>query len=255
MIVFKYGGHAISEELKVDPILAYLADLIKSGENIVIVHGGGPQINRELEIHGVKSEMVKGLRKTTTQVYEVVARTLSGEVLRNLTNQLVGLGINAVGISAGDGNLIRAKVADSSLGLVGDVESIDVSVIQNFIDQGLTPVISPISVTREGVGLNMNADLVAGAIGGALGAELVMFSTDVSGIYRNWPEESSLIGEISLSELQSIAEGFEGGMSPKVNAAITAITSGAKSVRIFDGTSVENLRAAHSGKSGTLVVS
>lgn len=255
MIVFKYGGHAISEELKVDPILAYLADLIKSGENIVIVHGGGPQINRELEIHGVKSEMVKGLRKTSTQVYEVVARTLSGEVLRNLTNQLVGLGINAVGISAGDGNLIRAKVADSSLGLVGDVESIDVSVIQNFIDQGLTPVISPISVTREGVGLNMNADLVAGAIGGALGAELVMFSTDVSGIYRNWPEESSLIGEISLSELQSIAEGFEGGMSPKVNAAITAITSGAKSVRIFDGTSVENLRAAHSGKSGTLVVS
>lgn len=255
MIVFKYGGHAISEELKVDPILAYLADLIKSGENIVIVHGGGPQINRELEIHGVKSEMVKGLRKTTTQVYEVVARTLSGEVLRNLTNQLVGLGINAVGISAGDGNLIRAKVTDSSLGLVGDVESIDVSVIQNFIDQGLTPVISPISVTREGVGLNMNADLVAGAIGGALGAELVMFSTDVSGIYRNWPEESSLIGEISLSELQSIAEGFEGGMSPKVNAAITAITSGAKSVRIFDGTSVENLRAAHSGKSGTLVVS
>ncbi len=255
MIVFKYGGHAISEELKVDPILAYLADLIKSGENIVIVHGGGPQINRELEIHGVKSEMVKGLRKTSTQVYEVVARTLSGEVLRNLTNQLVGLGINAVGISAGDGNLIRAKVTDSSLGLVGDVESIDVSVIQNFIDQGLTPVISPISVTREGVGLNMNADLVAGAIGGALGAELVMFSTDVSGIYRNWPEESSLIGEISLSELQSIAEGFEGGMSPKVNAAITAITSGAKSVRIFDGTSVENLRAAHSGKSGTLVVS
>ncbi|MFZ4063824.1 MAG: acetylglutamate kinase, partial [Candidatus Nanopelagicaceae bacterium] len=86
MIVFKYGGHAISEDLKIDPALKFLADLIKSGEEIVIVHGGGPQINRELEIHGIRSEMVKGLRKTTPEVFEVVQRTLSGEVLRKLVN-------------------------------------------------------------------------------------------------------------------------------------------------------------------------
>jgi len=254
MIVFKYGGHAISEDLKIDPALKFLADLIKSGEEIVIVHGGGPQINRELEIHGIRSEMVKGLRKTTPEVFEVVQRTLSGEVLRKLVNQLVGLGVNTIGISAGDANLIRGEVRDLELGLVGEISKIDISIINTFFEQGLTPVISPICVTEDGIGINMNADLVAGAIGGALKAEVVMFSTDVSGIYRNWPDEASLINSISVDELVSIASGFEGGMLPKANGAINAIHSGAKSVRIFDGRTIANLTAAHSGEIGTLVI-
>ena len=254
MFVFKYGGHAIPEGASVDPSIEYLAGLIKSGVKMVVVHGGGPQINRELEIHGIKSEMIDGYRKTTPEVFEVVQRTLSGEVLRNLTNQFISQGINAVGISAGDGNLIRAKNVKPELGLVGVVSSVNPELLKNLMAQGITPVISPIAVNSEGVGLNMNADLIAGAIGGALGAEAVLFSTDVSGIYRNWPDETSLIESINSKELSSIAISFEDGMIPKAQAAINAIESGAKSVRIFDGRKVANVIAAFEGKAGTLVL-
>ena len=254
MFVFKYGGHAIPEGASVDPSIEYLAKLIKSGVKLVVVHGGGPQINRELEIHGIKSEMIDGYRKTTPEVFEVVQRTLSGEVLRNLTNQFISQGINAVGISAGDGNLIRAKNVKPELGLVGVVSAVNPELLKNLMAQGITPIISPIAVNSEGVGLNMNADLIAGAIGGALGAEAVLFSTDVSGIYRNWPDETSLIESIDSKKLSSIAVSFEGGMIPKAQAAINAIESGAKSVRIFDGRKVANVIAAFEGKAGTLVL-
>jgi acetylglutamate kinase len=253
MIVFKYGGHAIPEGASVDPSIEYLAGLIKSGVKMVVVHGGGPQINRELEIHGIKSEMIDGYRKTTPEVFEVVQRTLSGEVLRNLTNQFISQGINAVGITAGDGNLIRAKNEKPELGLVGVVSAVNPELLKNLMAQGITPVISPIAVNSEGVGLNMNADLIAGAIGGALSADAVLFSTDVSGIYRNWPDETSLIESIDSKELSSVAISFEGGMIPKAQAAINAIESGAKSVRIFDGRKVVNVIAAFEGKAGTLV--
>ena len=123
MILFKYGGHAISDGDGIDPTLQVLAKLIKSGEQIVIVHGGGPAINRELEVHGVKSEMIGGFRKTTPEVFEVVQRTLCGEVLRNLVNQLISLDINAIGITAGDGELTRARIANPDLGLVGELIS------------------------------------------------------------------------------------------------------------------------------------
>jgi acetylglutamate kinase len=197
--------------------------------------------------------MIDGYRKTTPEVFEVVQRTLSGEVLRNLTNQFISQGINAVGITAGDGNLIRAKNEKPELGLVGVVSAVNPELLKNLMAQGITPVISPIAVNSEGVGLNMNADLIAGAIGGALSADAVLFSTDVSGIYRNWPDETSLIESIDSKELSSVAISFEGGMIPKAQAAINAIESGAKSVRIFDGRKVVNVIAAFEGKAGTLV--
>ena len=254
MIVFKYGGHAISEKEQRDPILGLLAKAIASGERIVLVHGGGPQINRELEIHGIKSEMLSGLRRTTPEVFAVVQRTLSGEVLRNLVNQLVGFGVNAIGISAGDGNLIRAEITNPELGLVGEVSDIDISLLLTLLNEGLTPVISPVGVTREGIGVNMNADLVAGAIGGAMAADSVLFSTDVAGIYRNWPDVDSVIDVIEVDELIKIARGFEGGIIPKAQSAIRAIKAGAKSVRVFDGRSVAGVQGALANTGGTLVV-
>jgi acetylglutamate kinase len=150
--------------------------------------------------------------------------------------------------------LIRAKNVKPELGLVGVVSSVNPELLKNLMAQGITPVISPIAVNSEGVGLNMNADLIAGAIGGALSADAVLFSTDVSGIYRNWPDETSLIESINSKELSSIAISFEDGMIPKAQAAINAIESGAKSVRIFDGRKVANVIAAFEGKAGTLVL-
>jgi acetylglutamate kinase len=254
MILFKYGGHAISDGQGIDPVLSLLAEEISAGKKFVIVHGGGPAINRELEIHGIKSEMIGGLRKTTAEVFEVVQRTLCGEVQRKLVNQLIALGINSVGFTAGDGNLTLAKISKPELGLVGEVVSVDSNFLIAQLDLGITPVISPISVTFDGQAVNMNADIIAGAIGGALSVDSVLFSTDVAGIYRNWPDEGSLIQSIKVDELAEISKSFEGGMIPKAEAAINAIKAGAKKVQVFDGRDVVNVELALKGEGGTLVL-
>ncbi len=253
MILFKYGGHAISDDQGIDPVLSILSKQIKAGKKIVIVHGGGPAINKELEIHGVKSEMIGGLRKTTPEVFAVVQRTLCGEVQRKLVNQLIALGVNAVGLTAGDGDVIRAKISKPELGLVGEVVSVNPDYLIAQMDLGITPVISPISITTDGQAVNMNADVIAGAIGGALKVDSVLFSTDVSGIYRNWPDKDSLIQSISVNELSEISKTLEGGMIPKAESAINAIKSGAKKVQIFDGRKVSSVELALQGEGGTLV--
>ena len=253
MILFKYGGHAISDGQGIDPVLSLLSKQIKAGKKIVIVHGGGPAINKELEIHGVKSEMIRGLRKTTPEVFEVVQRTLCGEVQRKLVNQLIVLGVNAVGLTAGDGDVTRAKISKPELGLVGEVVSVNPDYLIAQMDLGITPVISPISITNDGQAVNMNADVIAGAIGGALKVDSVLFSTDVSGIYRNWPDKDSLIQSISINELSEISMTLEDGMIPKAESAINAIKSGAKKVQIFDGREISSVELALQGEGGTLV--
>lgn len=253
MILFKYGGHAISDDQGIDPVLSIMSKQIKAGKKIVIVHGGGPAINKELEIHGVKSEMIGGLRKTTPEVFAVVQRTLCGEVQRKLVNQLIALGVNAVGLTAGDGDVIRAKISKPELGLVGEVVSVNPDYLIAQMDLGITPVISPISITTDGQAVNMNADVIAGAIGGALKVDSVLFSTDVSGIYRNWPDKDSLIQSISVNELSEISKTLEGGMIPKAESAINAIKSGAKKVQIFDGREISSVELALQGEGGTLV--
>lgn len=253
MILFKYGGHAISDGQGLDPVLSLLAKEINAGKKIVIVHGGGPAINKELEIHGVKSETVDGLRKTTPEVFEVVQRTLCGEVQRKLVNQLIALGVNAVGLTAGDGGLTRAKIMRPELGLVGEVISVNPDFLVAQMNLGITPVISPISLTTDGQAVNMNADIIAGAIGGALTVDSVLFSTDVSGIYREWPDKNSLIKNINVVELADISKTFKGGMIPKTESAINAIKAGAKMAQVFDGREVINVELALKGQGGTLV--
>jgi acetylglutamate kinase len=253
MILFKYGGHAISDGKGIDPVLSLLAREINAGKKIVIVHGGGPAINKELEIHGVKSETVDGLRKTTPEVFEVVQRTLCGEVQRKLVNQLIALGVNAVGLTAGDGGLTRAKIMRPELGLVGEVISVNPDFLVAQMNLGITPVISPISLTTDGQAVNMNADIIAGAIGGALTVDSVLFSTDVSGIYREWPDKNSLIKNINVVELADISTTFKGGMIPKTESAINAIKAGAKMAQVFDGREVINVELALKGQGGTLV--
>ena len=253
MLVIKYGGHALPEVGTADPVIEFLAKFHKNGNKFVLVHGGGPQINAELAIHGIKTEMAGGYRKTTPEVFEVVQSVLSGTVLRTLVNQFISYGISAVGLSASDGNLIRAKQRNTELGLVGDVTEVNAGILNELLNKGYLPIVSPIGVSDTGVGLNLNADLVAGAIGGALGSNEVLFMTDVAGIYRNWPDTDSLINEISSKELNEIKASFEEGMVPKVEAVLNAIASGAKQARIFDGRDVRNLELALAGATGTVI--
>lgn len=261
MIVIKYGGHALPEPGSIDPALELIAQEHRAGKKLILVHGGGPQINAALSARGLGKEMVAGYRKTSPEVFAVVQEVLSGQVLRSIVNQLVHLGINAVGLSAADGEIVRAEKmlvnlhgALTDVGLVGDIKSSNPALLIQLLADGYLPVISPIGVDVAGQGLNLNADLVAGAIGGALKAERVLYMTDVSGIYRNWPDASSKIDSICVAELRSLAPSFSEGMIPKVKSAINAIESGAQAVRIFDGRDIAELRAALADSGGTLVV-
>jgi acetylglutamate kinase len=250
MIVIKYGGNALPDQITSDPVLEAIADAFLDGEQIVLVHGGGPQIDAALA--------EKGIGKN--KVFNVVQSVLSGQVLRSIVNYLIGSEVNAVGLSASDGGLIRARkfkpIVDGKsvdIGYVGEVDEINPMILETLMTEGFLPVISPVATDNDGVGFNINADLVAAAVGGALRADSVLFLTDVDGIYRAWPDKSSLISEISIDELKQIAPSFADGMIPKVRAAISAIDSGAFSVRIANGTDLASVLDALDNQGGTLV--
>ncbi len=260
MIVVKYGGHALPEAGVPDGILQVIASYHKSGKEIVLIHGGGPQVDAELAIHQITSEMVSGYRKTTPEIFEVVQSTLAGKVCRTLVNQLIGFGVNAVGLSASDGETIRAGIMQPlvdgepvDLGLVGDIAATNPAFLQLLLESRYLPVISPVAVTSSGQGLNLNGDLAAGAIGGCLKADQVIFMTDVEGIYRNYPDKSSIIAECTVEELRVLAPTFAAGMIPKAKAALYALDNGAKIARVIDGRDPANLIAALDGLGGTKV--
>ncbi len=237
------------------------------GEECIIVHGGGPQIDAALKMENVEPEFRGGFRVTTTEVYEVVQRVLSGKVLREVVAQLRHAGINAVGLTGRDGGMLIAKKQSelvngesADLGQVGEVIRVDTAVLESLIDSGFLPVVSPLATegdethenSREG--LNVNADLAAAAIAGAMEASTLIFMTDVPGIYKNWPDTSSLISIIHADELEAIKHEFTEGMAPKVSACLRAIKSGAQSVRVIDGTNPESFALALRGIGGTLVL-
>jgi len=250
MKVIKFGGHAMGEANS--PWMKIIAGLWNAGEKFVIVHGGGPQINEELKFRGIASEFVDGLRKTTPEVMSVVETVLTGSVLRSVVRALQQAGIPTVGISGSDGGTLNVEIrAGGKYGLVGDVVSVDVRLLNAVMSSGFLPVVSPVSTDSKGQALNVNADLAAGAIAGALSADQIIYMTDVAGIYRNWPDENSLIEEIDIKELQAMQ--FSEGMIPKVEAVINAISSGAKSARVIDGRSLQAFEDALAGKGGTCV--
>jgi acetylglutamate kinase len=259
MIVVKYGGS--TQAAGTGKILPEIAELFKGGEKFVIVHGGAPAINRELVIHQVKIEMVNGFRYTDAATQEIVQRTLSGEVLRDLVNEMISYGVNAVGLTSSDGGLLRAKKKTVNhlgeavdLGLVGEVDQTDPKLLELLINAGYFPIISPVGTDVNGVSLNVNGDVVTGAIGAAIKADLVLFLTDVSGIYENYPDLNTLISKITLAELKELMPKMQSGMIPKVNSIIAAMEGGAAAVRIVDGSIPSVIKKAISGEIGTLVV-
>lgn len=249
MIVIKFGGHAMDS----DPIwMDEISRRWSSGEQFVIVHGGGPQIDQQLEVEGIESEFKDGFRITTPAVMKVVEAVLTGSVLRSVVRSLQRVGIPAVGITGSDAGLLSVRLkSEGALGLVGEVDVVNPKILKTLLAGGFLPVVAPVSNAPDGSALNINADLAAGAIAGALRAQEVLFMTDVPGIYRNWPDQNSLMNEVSVKELSSIV--FEGGMVPKVAAVINAISSGARSARVIDGKSLVAFKDALSGKGGTWV--
>jgi len=260
MLVVKYGGHALPDQIEMDPVLEAIGDANIDGDQVILVHGGGPQIDSALKEKGIGKERVAGYRVTTPEVLEVVQTVLCGVVQRSIVNYLLASEVNAVGLTAGDGGLIRAKkllvIVDNKeidIGLVGEVAEVNADVLRTLLEFGFLPVISPLANDDQGNVLNINADLVAGAIGGALQADQVVFLTDVDGIFADWPNKDSLIEEITVPELTKLLPSLSEGMIPKVTAVLNAVNSGARSARIVNGTNLKSVLDAFAGVGGTVV--
>ncbi|MFM8205823.1 MAG: acetylglutamate kinase [Actinomycetales bacterium] len=223
-----------------------------SGERFVLVHGGGPQIDLALKNQNIHSEFKDGLRVTSHEAMQVVEQTLTGIVQRRIVNELRRFDLPAIGISGSDGETLMANIKNNGeYGLVGDITSVNTQLLATLIEAEYLPVISPIGTNPGGEVLNVNADIAAGAIAGALSVEEIIFMTDVPGIYLKWPDKESLIEKVSISDLESMS--FAEGMIPKVEAVKNAIRSGAGSARIIDGKDQLALSMALEKSGGTWI--
>jgi acetylglutamate kinase len=236
-IIIKYGGHAM-KDLALRRSFATDVVLLKHiGVRPVIVHGGGPQIAATLDRLGKKSEFVGGLRVTDDETMEVVEMVLGGTVNREIVELIQQAGASAVGLTGSDGALLRVReklVDGKSLGRVGEVVSVDPSVIEAVAESGFVPVVAPIGADNAGLTYNVNADEAAGAIAGTLCAEKLILLTDVDGVLDPQGERLSTL---SVEEVRKhIDEGtIKGGMIPKVRCCMDALTRGVSRTHIVDG--------------------
>jgi len=236
-VVVKYGGNAMT-----DPALArQFADdvvLMRSvGMRPVVVHGGGPQISALMERLGMIPEFRDGLRVTDADSLDVARMVLVGKIGRDIVSAINVHGPLAVGLSGEDAGLILASARNPDLGFVGDVESVNPGIVQRLLAEELIPVISTIGADIAGQSYNINADTVAGAIAEALGAEKVVFLTDVEGLLSEVDQPDSLISNIDTVQLQKLVDTgvLTGGMIPKIAACIHAVDHGVGSAHILDG--------------------
>lgn len=237
VIVVKLGGSAMVDDAVLRTFAEDIVLLRSVGLRPVVVHGGGPQIGELLDRLGKPTEFKDGLRVTDAETLDVARMVLVGQVGRNIIGRINRHGAYAVGMSGEDGGLIRAKVRDPALGLVGDVDSVNPGIVERLLSEDMIPVVSSIGVDSTGQALNINADTVAGALGGALGAEKVMFLTDVSGLLTDVDDPESLVTRATVAELEAgIADGtIGGGMVPKVLSCVEAVRAGAASAHLLDG--------------------
>ena len=239
-VVVKYGGNALAGTAEDDALANFAEDIVLMhtvGIRPVVVHGGGPQINTMLDRLGIQSAFEGGLRVTDAATMEVVRMVLNGSVNPRIVSALNRFGSVAVGVSGEDGRTLEVTTRDQSLGFVGDVARVNTHVIDGLLEDELIPVVSTVGVDDEGRPHNVNADTAAGAIAAALGAEKIIYLTDIAGLRRDVADPSSLIDRISVSMLKTlIEEGIvAGGMIPKVESCISALENGVRGAHVLDG--------------------
>ena len=237
VVVVKYGGHAMT-----DPALAasFARDIVlvrSVGLLPVVVHGGGPQIGEHLARMGKQSEFRDGLRVTDAETLEVARMVLVGKVGRDIVNAINVNGGAALGVSGEDGSLVIAVPRDPELGYVGDVASVDPRIIERLVTREIIPVVSSIGADQQGQAYNINADTVAAALAGALGAAKVVYLTDVPGLLADPADPSSLVSRATVTDVEAMitAGAINGGMIPKAQACMDAVRAGAGSAHMLDG--------------------
>lgn len=237
-VVVKYGGNAmISEDLR-QAVMSDITLLRQVGINVVMVHGGGPEINEMLEKVGKESKFVDGLRYTDKETMAIVQQVLCGSVNKDLVATLNRMGARAIGLSGMDASLFEAEVKDSKYGLVGEIVSVNAQIVQDCIDKGYIPVISTVAQGRDALtSYNINADTAASKLAIELGAEKLIVLTDVRGLLKDPEDESSLLSIVHVSEVPALKKqgSIKGGMIPKAECCVEAIRSGVKRCHILDG--------------------
>lgn len=249
-IVIKCGGSILAKLS--DDFFASIKELQQNGFQIVIVHGGGPEIETMLNKLQITSEFVDGLRKTTSEVLDVVEMVLSGSVNKSLVNNISKMGIEAVGLAGTDANILSAKAIDYvKLGFVGEVISVNSIFLEQLLQMNYVPVISPIGIADDYRKYNINADTAAASVAIALNAQHLLFVTDVSGILK----DGEVIPHLSTNEVNELIDDgtIYGGMIPKVKAALQALSSGQlQEITIINGR--DSLLALDGSLRGTKIV-
>lgn len=238
-VVVKYGGNAmINEELK-SAVMSDIVLLQLVGVNVVLVHGGGPEINAMLKKIGKESKFVNGMRVTDEETIDVVQMVLAGKVNKSLANQLNLSGGKAIGLCGLDGNLLKARkqTKNGDIGFVGDITDVDVTVINDVINSGYIPVIATVAGGYDGEVYNINADIAAAAIAAKLNAQKLILMTDVRGLLRDKDNEDTLISIVNVSDVPRLKnEGIiSGGMIPKIDCCVEAVRQGVDRAHILDG--------------------
>ncbi len=237
IVVIKYGGNAMINEHLKQQVMEDMVLLWLIGVKVVLVHGGGPEINELMDKLGKKPQFVDGLRVTDKETVDIVQMVLAGKVNKTLVNLLEMKGGKAMGISGMDGRLIEAQIKDERLGYVGKVTKVHITPIVDLLEKGYIPVISTIGCDKYGNAYNINGDTAAAYIAGALGAQRLIMMTDIDGILRDKDDPSTIIPNLTLTEIEELkGEGvISGGMIPKVDCCVEAIHKGVKNVVILDG--------------------
>lgn len=237
-VVIKYGGNAmINEELK-EAVMTDIVLLSLVGINVVLVHGGGPEINDMLKKIGKESKFVNGLRYTDEETVDIVQMVLAGKVNKSLVQLLGAHKGKAIGLCGLDGGLLKAKqLGEGKLGFVGEITDVDVTPVTDVISKGYIPVISTVAGGENGEVYNINADTAAAKIASALHAEKLLLMTDVRGLLRDKDDESTLISVVNVSEVQALKNQgvICGGMIPKIDCCVEAVRRGVHRAHIIDG--------------------
>ena len=237
IVVIKYGGNAmINEQLK-QQVMEDIVLLWLIGVKVVLVHGGGPEINETMKRLGKEAQFVNGLRVTDKETVDIVQMVLAGKINKTLVNLIQMKGGHAVGLSGIDGGILEARMKDEALGYVGTVTKVRPQPINDILEKGYIPVVSTVASDRMGNTYNINGDTAAARIAGALNAERLIMMTDISGILRDKDDPSTLIPHITVAEAKELYDSgvISGGMIPKVDCCIDALEHGVDNVVIMDG--------------------
>ena len=240
IVVVKYGGNALAGASESDALALFAEDIVMMhavGIRPVVVHGGGPQISDLMKRLGKQTEFVNGLRVTDAETVDIARMVLVGQVNPQIVASINVHGPLAVGVSGADAGLIVAAQRTPELGFVGDVTEVNPTIVQRLLNEDLIPVIATIGSDASGQAYNINADTVAGAIAEALGAEKLVYLTDIEGLRRDVNEAASIIRQTSADELDALmADGtIAGGMIPKVESCVHAVRNGVGRAHILDG--------------------